>query len=167
MEVNRDQPLQTANKVQQRKAGTKLCLQLPICPETMWPCLGSASFGKHSPMPVALLGIDHQTWQQLCFSCLFSPPVPGTQKVQKTKSWGSTHPTPPLPIPSGSSRTHRTLLFNVLFRTLSFPPSSLPWPHSLKQGHWSPAWICYLALLQARYTCFLRLTHQRSTDWGA
>lgn len=67
------------------KAGTKPCLQSPVCLETVWSCLGSALSRRHSPCAHYTFGIYRQTQQLLfIFLCLFSPPVPGKQKVQDT-----------------------------------------------------------------------------------
>ena len=91
MAVKKDQPLQTANKVQVVKIRDDAVLRSPVCLGNRWPCLGSPlpSLSLLHLAPITELG---SSW----FSpCLFSCPVPGTQKVQKTESQGSVHPLPP------------------------------------------------------------------------
>lgn len=115
------EPCTPQPKCSWRKAGTKPCPQVPICPETLWMCLGRASITRRSPTcplyflaPVIKLG-----------SHLFSPAVPGRQKVRKTKPRGSITPALPPLTHSGSSERPRNAFLNVLRSTPSVPPSRL------------------------------------------
>ena len=90
--------------------------------------------------------------------CLFSCPMPGTQEVQKTVSRAN-----PASAASPHSRRFfcwRTVLFNVLFQTLSFPPSQLPCLTVCSRDIRVWPGFSALALSQAKGIHFLGLMHQ-------
>ena len=137
----------------------KPCLRSPVCLGTRWPCLGSPSPEIHPPKPAALPGADHRTWQQLVFALpLLMPHARNTGGTENRVSRAN-------PASAASPRSRRffcwrTVLFNVLFQTLSFPPGQLPCLTVCSRDIRVWPGFSTLALSQARRIHFLGLMHQ-------
>lgn len=121
VEVHWDRALHTAAQVQLEKSGDKT--------------MSASSHLSRNPVDVSGESLHHETLPTcpLYFlapviklgSHLFSPAVPGRQKVRKTKPRGSINPALPPLTHSGSSETPRNAFLNVLRSTPSVPPSRL------------------------------------------
>ena len=97
MAVKKDQPLQTANKVQVVKIRDEAVLRSPVCLETRWLCLGSP---LPSPKPAAL-GADHRAWQQLVFTLPLLIPCARNAEGAENRVSGVSSPTATSAFPAG------------------------------------------------------------------